>query len=66
MAEGQGWMGSELAAACGVLWIIGRFVYASAYIDDPAKRGKGFMLSFLATVLLIIGNLAAAIMSYMG
>jgi glutathione S-transferase len=66
MAEGQGWMGSELAAACGVLWIIGRFIYASAYIEDPAKRGMGFMLSFLATVLLMMGNLAAAIISLLG
>jgi glutathione S-transferase len=66
MAEGQGWMGSELATACGVLWIIGRFIYSSAYIEDPAKRGMGFMLSFLATVLLMMGNLAAAIMSLLG
>lgn len=63
MAESLGWMGYEIASAMGILWLIGRFVYANAYVKDPALRGKGFMISFLASVVLIVGNVAAGIMS---
>lgn len=66
MAESRGWMGYEIASAMGILWLIGRFVYANAYVKDPALRGKGFMLSFLASVVLIIGNLLAGVLSLLG
>tara|TARA_R110000772_G_scaffold90923_3_gene187280 strand:- start:306 stop:710 length:405 start_codon:yes stop_codon:yes gene_type:complete len=66
MAESQGWMGYEIASGAGVLWIIGRIVYAASYVKNPDSRGKGFMIGFLATVVLIIGTLAASIMSLTG
>lgn len=66
MAEQQGWPGNEIASALGVLWIVGRFIYAGAYIKDPAKRGAGFLTGFAATALLMIGTVVAAVMSLMG
>ena len=63
MAEAQGWMGYEITGAAGVLWLIGRFVYANCYVKDPATRSKGFIISFLATVILLLGTLALAVMS---
>lgn len=66
MAEAQGWMGYETTSVLGVFWLIGRFIYARNYVKDPDTRAKGFMLSFLATVALILGTLALAVMSMIG
>ena len=47
-------------AAIGLVYVVGRFLYRASYLKDPAKRGTGFLLGFLATVLLLAGSLIAA------
>jgi len=54
------------AAGLGVVYLIGRQVYAAGYVKDPAKRGPGFGLSFLPTVALVAGGLIGAVMSLFG
>lgn len=50
---------SDLAAAFGgLLWLIGRIIYALAYYRDAAKRGFGFTLSIVANILLILAAAA--------
>jgi hypothetical protein len=49
------------AAALGVVYLIGREVYASAYVKDPAKRSAGFGLGSLPMMILIIGGLFGAV-----
>jgi glutathione S-transferase len=51
----------KIAAGLGVLYLVGRAMYALAYVKEPQKRGPGFMLSFLPTVVLIVGGLVGAI-----
>jgi hypothetical protein len=51
------------AAAAGVVYLIGRQIYSSAYVKDPAKRSAGFGLSFLPVVVLILGGLGGAVWS---
>ena len=51
------------AAGLGLLFVIGRVVYLTGYVADPKKRGAGFGLSFLPTVILALGGLAGAILS---
>ena len=48
------------AAAIGVIYLIGREIYAPSYVKDPAKRSAGFGLSFLPTLILIAGGLIGA------
>jgi glutathione S-transferase len=50
-----------LAAVLGVIYLIGREVYARAYVKDPAKRSAGFGLSALPTLILIFGGLGGAV-----
>ena len=50
-----------VAAGLGVLYLAGRALYASAYVKEPSKRGPGFGLSFLPTVVLIVGGLVGAV-----
>ena len=50
-----------LAAVLGVIYLIGREVYARAYVKDPAKRSAGFGLSALPTLILIFGGIIGAV-----
>ena len=49
-------------AAIGVVYLIGRQVYAASYVGDPAKRGMGYGLTFLPCVILIVGGMIGAIL----
>jgi uncharacterized membrane protein YecN with MAPEG domain len=51
------------ASALGVVWIIGRILYARGYARDAARRGPGFMVSLLATVVLVGGALIGALIA---
>jgi glutathione S-transferase len=52
-----------IAAGLGVPYLAGREIYAAAYVKEPKKRGPGFGLSFLPTVVLIVGGLVGAVRS---
>jgi len=52
-------------AGMGVVYLIGRFIYSSAYRKDPASRALGFMLTFLPGVVMLGWVLVVAVMSYL-
>ena len=62
-SENQGWAGYKIGAAMGVVWIIGRTIYARAYIKDPASRSAGFMITFVPTAIMMVGTLVAVFKS---
>jgi glutathione S-transferase len=45
------------AGVMGLIWLVARVWYALAYLKEPAKRGGGFGLSFLAFAGLWLGAL---------
>jgi glutathione S-transferase len=49
-----------VAAALGVIYLIGRELYAFTYVKDPAKREVGYGMTFLPMVILIAGGLIGA------
>jgi len=59
------YVNAEIAAGLGVIFIIGRQIYARAYIKDPKSRGVGFMLTFLPSAVMAIGAMIGAAMSLM-
>jgi glutathione S-transferase len=52
-------------AGMGVVYLIGRFIYSSAYTKDPASRSLGFMLTFLPGAVMLLWVLVVAVMSYL-
>jgi glutathione S-transferase len=55
-----GW-GDFYAAILGVIWCIGRVLYALGYYAAPEKRSVGFGVSMLASLVLLLGGLAGTI-----
>ncbi len=52
------------AAGIGIVFIVGRFIYRGSYLKDPASRGAGFGISFIATAVLLLGGLVGAVLKY--
>jgi glutathione S-transferase len=50
-----------VAAALGVVYLVGRELYAFTYVKDPSKRDVGFGMTFLPLVILVAGGLIGAI-----
>ena len=50
-----------VAAALGVVYLIGRELYAYTYVKDPSKREVGYGMTFLPMVILVVGGLIGAI-----
>jgi len=48
------WGSASVVALAGAGWIVGRIIYALAYLKDPAKRSAGFGISFLAIIVLMV------------
>ena len=51
------------AAVLGVIYLIGREVYSASYVKNPSSREVGYGLTFLPTVLLVLGGLVGAVRS---
>jgi uncharacterized membrane protein YecN with MAPEG domain len=49
-----------IAAALGVVFLIGRLVYLFGYVKDPKKREAGFLLSAAPTFILLLGAIVGA------
>jgi uncharacterized membrane protein YecN with MAPEG domain len=58
------YVGPRLAAVLGLVFIVGRFLYAQGYVADPAKRSQGFITGFVATALLLLGGLLGAVWTW--
>jgi glutathione S-transferase len=50
------YLGDAWAAAGGLLWCVGRILYALGYYRDPAKRETGFVIGMLASGALVVGS----------
>jgi glutathione S-transferase len=52
-----------VAAALGVIYLIGRELYATMYVKEPSKREIGYGLTFVPTAVLLAGGLFGAVRS---
>ena len=59
------YVGQFWAAGLGAIYLIGRVIYALAYVKDPASRGLGMLLSVIPCYVMLLGGLAAAAWQYL-
>ena len=57
---GQYW-GGYLAAALGVVYLIGRLIYFTSYVKDPKSRSMGYGLSVTPIMIMVVGAIVGAI-----
>jgi len=57
---------APIGAVIGAVYLVGRQLYLRAYVNDPARRGLGFMLTALPSLVLLIGGGVAAVMVLAG
>ena len=50
--------------AIGFLWVLARIYYAWSYYRDAAKRGPGFGISAICTLVLLIGSIAGMLRAF--
>jgi glutathione S-transferase len=51
---------AEIAAGLGVVYIVGRFIYARAYVKEPGTRTLGTLLSGVPNIILLLGGAIGA------
>jgi len=45
--------GDVVAASVGGVWILGRLIYAQAYLKNPKSRAPGMLMTFGSTLVLV-------------
>jgi len=54
----------QYGAILGVIYLIGRMLFAKAYVEEPKSRAIGAMLSGLPGIIMANGALIAIALSY--
>jgi glutathione S-transferase len=55
-----------VAAAVGLVYLVGREIYALTYVKDPSKREVGYVLTVLPMAVLLLGGLIGAVRQLIG
>jgi glutathione S-transferase len=55
------YIGDGIAAAIGLVWIVGRILYITGYSQAAEKRGSGFAIQGMAAGILLLGTLGAIV-----
>lgn len=53
----------RVGAVIGLIWIVGRYLYAHGYAIAAEQRSTGFMIQALAVLFLFFGALIGAVLS---
>ena len=58
------YVSAGVAAALGLLFVIGRVVYLRGYVQDPSKRSVGFAISAIPQMILMLGSVIGAVVAW--
>lgn len=54
-----------IGTGLGLLFVVSRFLYRSAYLRNPSTRTAGFAIGALAMTVLMLGGLIGAVMAWL-
>jgi glutathione S-transferase len=54
-----------LAPGLGLIWLIGRVLYSSGYMADPAKRSLGFLIGGVALLGLLVLSIVGIVHAWL-
>jgi glutathione S-transferase len=54
-----------LPAAFGAVWLVGRYLYMQGYMAAPNKRGRGFGISALALIALLLLTIVGVVKAWL-
>jgi glutathione S-transferase len=60
------YLSDPIAASLGLIWIIGRALYAAGYSKAVEKRLPGFFVQSSACILLFVGSIVGIAMHLLG
>ena len=58
------YVSAPIGAGLGLVFILGRALFARGYYEEPPKRAAGFGLSLLSNLVLLLGGLIGAVVAY--
>ncbi len=58
------YVSAPIGAGLGLVFILGRALFARGYYRDTPKRASGFGLSLLSNLVLMLGGLIGAVVAY--
>ena len=53
--------GDLFTAVLAGIWCVGRILFALGYYNDPAKRGPGFAMTLIPSLMMIIAGAKGAV-----
>jgi len=56
------YVSAPVGAGLGIVFLVGRALYAVEYVKDPESRTAGFLTGYLANAVLLLGGLGGAVM----
>ncbi len=58
------YVSAPIGAGIGLVFILGRALFARGYYEHAPKRAAGFGLSLLSNLVLLLGGLIGAVVAY--
>ena len=58
------YVSAPIGAGLGLVFVLGRGLYARGYYRDPARRGPGFGLTVMTNVVLAAGGTIGALIAF--
>ena len=59
------YVSTSYGAGLGMLFLVGRIMYARGYVQSPDKRGPGFAIGSLALLILMLGGIVGAVLQFL-
>jgi glutathione S-transferase len=57
------YVSAPVACLLGLAFLVGRALYYRGYVQDPPRRGPGFLIGVVANAILLLGGVVGALVA---